>query len=311
MDEEIEELDVISTDEEEEPDIPDGDAAESALVDEDEQAEPEAGPTYADVDYEEAGTDEDPVDADNTEVVTPAITETRTRSVTVRELISDYSAESLAAYEAAGYRAVALYDDGTEAYVQWSEVVEPVPEEVVIVNEAHEVAVATNQHFWHGDDGAHVTDEEKDDWAAEYAKIGHGTLADPTDTRPWHNILMNSLGILLRTGLRNLVSITKSAIAFYDGEGNQAGNVLASFGTTGARIGKDSSSHITVGDSGMNVYTASGSSALYAGLQNAVAIVRAGLQSAGNVVMSGLGYVQIRSGSSVVSHMGVLPGDAA
>ena len=234
------------------------------------------------------------------------------------EYIQDYSAASLAALEASGAVPIAVYDDGTEAQVTWAEVVEPVIAYATASSEAAAVAAATNQHFWSsvddagaGGNGVHVTDDAQEAWRQGVAD-GFSDLGDGTgNTRPWHNILMNSLGILLRTGLRNLVSITKSAIAFYDGEGNQAGNVLASFGATGARIGKDSSSHITVGDSGMNVYTASGSSALYAGLQNAVAIVRAGLQGAGNVVMSGLGYVQIRSGNNVVSHMGVLPGDAA
>lgn len=64
--------------------------------------------------------------------------------------------------------------------------------------------------------------------------------------RPWHNILMNSLGILLRTGLRNLVSITRSAIAFFDGQGNDAANAVASFGTDGAQIGKTSGSNVSI-----------------------------------------------------------------
>ena len=50
---------------------------------------------------------------------------------------------------------------------------------------------------------------------------------------------------------------------------------------------------------------------IWSGLSDGVALMRIGLQNFGNIVLSGLGYVQIRSGSNVVSHMGVLPGDAA
>ena len=55
---------------------------------------------------------------------------------------------------------------------------------------------------------------------------------------------MNSLGILLRTALNNLVSITRSAIAFYDGTGNDASNIVARFGSNGAQIGKTGAAHL-------------------------------------------------------------------
>lgn len=117
-----------------------------------------------------------------------------------------------------------------------------VAEAAQVAEEAAAVASATNQHFWarstdpYGDGagtGAFVTDEEQADFLAA---IAAGT--EPTEARPLHNLLMNSLGILLRTALKNLVSITRSAIAFFDGEGNDAANVVASFGKDGAQIGK-------------------------------------------------------------------------
>jgi len=102
-------------------------------------------------------------------------------------------------------------------------------------DEAAQVANATGQHFWPGDDGIHVTEVTKEAW--EQSAAGH-------------NILINSLGLLLRTALSNLVSITRSAVAFFDGLGNDPANVVAQFGKDGARVGKVGEPHvdITAGD---------------------------------------------------------------
>ena len=84
-------------------------------------------------------------------------------------------------------------------------------------DEAQKVADATNQHFWHDGNGVHVTEAEG-------------------NAETEHNILMNSLGILLRKALYNLVSITASAVAFFDGQGNTAEHITAQFGGDGAKI---------------------------------------------------------------------------
>ena len=132
-------------------------------------------------------------------------------------------------------------------------------ERVTIAQEAGDIALATNQHFWTDTSGAHVTDDTSDAWNTEYAKDNHGQLSNPTDNDPWHNILLNSLGILLRRGLLNLTSISKSAIAFYDGTGNSSDNITASFGGNGAIIGKTSGRHVVVGIDGLSVYNSDGS----------------------------------------------------
>lgn len=111
--------------------------------------------------------------------------------------------------------------------------------------EAKAVAQATGQHFWEDSNGAHVTEITKDEWKAEEAE--ETPFADVSDSKPYHNLLMNSLGILLRTALKNLVSITRSAIAFFDGNGNDAANVVASFGKDGFQVGATGESHL-VGD---------------------------------------------------------------
>lgn len=109
-----------------------------------------------------------------------------------------------------------------------------------IAQEAQAVANATNQHFFTDANGIHVTEAE----------------GDPATG---HNILINSLGILLRKALNPLVSITQSAIAFYDGAGSAAANIVASFGTSGAQIGKASSAHVNVTSTGMEMYAKNGS----------------------------------------------------
>lgn len=96
-------------------------------------------------------------------------------------------------------------------------------------SEAQAVADATAQHFFSDTDGIHVTEAEQEEW---------------TSSHTGKNILINSLGILLRNALNNLVSITASAIAFFDGSGNNASNIIAQFGASGATIGKSGESHM-------------------------------------------------------------------
>lgn len=76
---------------------------------------------------------------------------------------------------------------------------------------AQAIAEAVGQHFWADGSGAHVS-------------------TDPGDATGERNILMNSLGILLRQGATWLASFSDSAVAFYDGLGNTADNILAQFG---------------------------------------------------------------------------------
>ena len=120
-----------------------------------------------------------------------------------------------------------------------------------VADEAQAVAQATGQHFFADTNGAHITDVTQDEWTA--AVDDNFSDYDP-DTKPYHNLLLNSLGILLRTALNNLVSITKSAIAFYDGTGNAASNIVARFGSTGAQIGKSSAAHSVIDADGQRFY---------------------------------------------------------
>lgn len=83
---------------------------------------------------------------------------------------------------------------------------------------------ASDQHFFSDSNGVHVSTEED----------------APTGTR---NILINSLGVILRKASTILAQFTEGEVAFYDGAGNAAGNVVAAFGTSGAQIGKSGESH--------------------------------------------------------------------
>lgn len=97
------------------------------------------------------------------------------------------------------------------------------------VDDAAAIAEATGQHFWHDSNGAHVTEVTADQWA---------------QSQTGHNILVNSLGILLRKALNYIAAWTGTALSFYDGDGNAADNITASFGSSGAQIGKVDESHI-------------------------------------------------------------------
>lgn len=97
------------------------------------------------------------------------------------------------------------------------------------VDEATAIAEATGQHFWSDTNGAHVTEVTQEQW--QQSQTGH-------------NILVNSLGILLRKALNYIAAWTGSALSFYDGDGNAASNVTASFGSAGVQVGKVDESHI-------------------------------------------------------------------
>ena len=92
------------------------------------------------------------------------------------------------------------------------------------INAASEVANATAQHFWYDDNGAHVSTE---------AGEAEGT----------QNSLWNSLGMLFRKGANNLLALvtgTSPAVLIYDGTGNTAANVVASFASDLIELGKGS-----------------------------------------------------------------------
>ena len=117
------------------------------------------------------------------------------------------------------------------------------------VDEAVEVANATGQHFWEDDNGAHVTEVTREEWEDTTSQNYHAG----------YNSLWNSLGLLFRKALNNLVSITQSAVSFYDGSGNNASNVTASFGSSGAQVGKTGQSHLVLDSRDLSLVDYNGS----------------------------------------------------
>ena len=116
-----------------------------------------------------------------------------------------------------------------------------------VADEAKSVADAIGQHFWTGDDGVHVTQVTQESWGT--SPVGP-------------NLLANSLGILLRNGLNNLVGVTQSAIAFYDGLGNAASNMVAQFGRDGAYQYVQGALRSALTSAGLNIYAPDGSTSL-------------------------------------------------
>jgi hypothetical protein len=105
-----------------------------------------------------------------------------------------------------------------------------------VAGEAKGIADAVGQHFWADDNGVHVSNED----------------GNATGER---NILMNSLGILLRQGSAWLASFSDSAVSFFDGLGNEAANVVARFGRDGAQIGYADAAHVEISQNAMAVST--------------------------------------------------------
>lgn len=100
-----------------------------------------------------------------------------------------------------------------------------------IAQQALDVAEATGQHFWHNDSaprdsGAHVTELSREQWEQQ-------------QTGP--NSLWNSLGMLFRDGLNNLLAIVTGqnpGLQIYDGQGNADENILAEFSASNINIGR-------------------------------------------------------------------------
>ena len=92
------------------------------------------------------------------------------------------------------------------------------------IDDAEAVANATAQHFWADGNGAHVSTDEGDPDGAQ-------------------NALWNSLGMLFRKGANNLLALvtgTNPGVLIYDGTGNAAANVVASFASDLIELGKGS-----------------------------------------------------------------------
>ena len=107
--------------------------------------------------------------------------------------------------------------------------------------DAEDIAEATNQYFWSDNDGVHVASEAE----------------TPAATR---NMLMNSLGMLFRRGVNNIIAIltgTNPGLNIYDGNGNSDANVVATFSADGIQIGKANSENIRI-QSGRTTVTSDG-----------------------------------------------------
>lgn len=117
------------------------------------------------------------------------------------------------------------WGDGIEARVETAE---------TLAAEAEAIASAIGQFAWNDASGTHVSTEEA---------VAAGT----------RNILLNSYGILLRAAANYLAALSQSGIAFYDGNGNAAANILASFGSGGAQIGSTSQTHLDIDSDSVDV----------------------------------------------------------
>lgn len=140
----------------------------------------------------------------------------------------------------------------TSVHSRFSDVQAQIDATQAVAEEAGAAAEAIGQHFFYDDNGVHVTDVTRATWDAANEQAVDGVLPNE-DAIPYHNIIVNSLGMLLRHALKTLVSVTKSAIAFFDGNGNETSNIVARFGSSGAQIGKASSTHVTVDSDSLDI----------------------------------------------------------
>lgn len=123
-----------------------------------------------------------------------------------------------------------------------------------IADEALSIAEATNQHFWSDSNGAHVTEVTQEEWSdSSGSKYQTGA-----------NSLWNSLGMLFRKGLTNLMALVvddpddevlgTTGVAIFDGKDNNQENIVASFTDDGATIGKGDEAHVGIMPTGMEIF---------------------------------------------------------
>lgn len=96
------------------------------------------------------------------------------------------------------------------------------------IDAAADVANATAQHFWADSNGAHVSTDADNPQGAQ-------------------NALWNSLGMLFRKGANNLLALVTGndpGVLIYDGNGNAAANIVASFVGNLIELGKGSTSAV-------------------------------------------------------------------
>lgn len=108
-------------------------------------------------------------------------------------------------------------------------------EAATVAQTADGKASATQQYFWADSGGVHVSTT---------ASTAAGSF----------NSLFSSSGLLFRKQSNNLLSLTGTALNFYDGSGNEAANVVSSFASGSIQIGKAANPHIEVDSNGMYVY---------------------------------------------------------
>ena len=158
---------------------------------------------------------------------------------------------------------------------------------LAIADAAKAVADATAQNFWSDSDGAHVTQATQAEWQASHAGP---------------NSLWNSLGMLFRDGLRNLLGIlsgpstAERGVAVYDGEGNAESNVVASFTGAGAQVGREGSSNIRISGDGIDL---TGEGGALAG--------RIGTGDVGTIAASAQRSGSIYYGQPVTFHLAPMP----
>lgn len=113
---------------------------------------------------------------------------------------------------------------------------------------AQEIAEATGQHVWEDTDGLHVTQAEKDAF-----------LQTPTG----RNILMNVLGILIRDALQYRTVVHDEGLTVYDGQGNNATNVVANILRDLITLGRSNESHAEIDYHSLQLINKEGAAYLY------------------------------------------------
>ncbi len=222
----------------------------------DDESTPYVNPYDIDTDTE-AGEAGAPIDDTEPVIPTEDIPDAVSKTVTVTDTIQieNYDPVYLNSLYQDGYTFYALYDDDTIVEVPWTDVVPIDPDEAGVINlSGLAIAEAINQFFWPDDNGAHITTGTQEEWKEAEAN----GFNDLSYDKNYYNALFNSLGLLFRRALFNLVSISKDGIAFYDGVANEPENIMTYLSRYVLQIGRSNAKHVVIDNDGITAYNGDG-----------------------------------------------------
>lgn len=183
------------------------------------------------------------------------------------------------------------------ASATYTVVAEPVAADIasyfyLVVDDSVQQYIAS--HLWLDSAGLNLSVDGTNGW-----RIHQGTV-DGTKTLGTYVIDPNG---------RVESSFTAGSVSFYDGLGDNAANVIANFGGSGATIGKSGDSQVVVNSSVVEMLR-NGVSFLKAWVEDSIAMIRLGREANDHILLTGSAFSCVRSDGTIGAYIGSMSDSA-